>query len=72
MGQTRKARTKDLRWVVNEIVGRKKRELVRVWFTCVAAHISIKGNQEANRLAKEATKEETMIPKITEGGLKQK
>ena len=69
--QTKKARTKDLWWVVNKIVGRERRGLGRVRLAYVAADIGSKGNEEANSLAKEATDEEVMIPEIIERSLKQ-
>ena len=58
--------------MANEIAVRERQGLGRVQFACVAAHIGIKGNEEADKLVKEATDEEALIVEITEGGLKQK
>jgi len=70
-GRTGKAKTRHLRWVVNE-VSRRKRELGEDALTLgwVKAHIGIYGNGMADELAKEGAEKIPNKTWITEGGLK--
>ena len=71
-GRTRQARTRDLKVVIEGIKERQSRlgpnALLFGW---VKAHNELHGNEEADRLAKEATNLYSEDPQITEGGLKQ-
>jgi len=71
-GRTGKARTCDLKWVMEGIRERKSRLGPNaVLFGWVKAHNKLHCNEEADRLAKEATNLYPEDPQITEGGLKQ-
>ena len=67
-----KARTRDLKVVMKGIKERQSRLGPKaVSFGWVKAHNEPHGNEEADRLAKEATNLYLKDPQITEGGLKQ-
>jgi len=71
-GRTGKARTRDLKIVMEEIRERQSRLGPNaVSFGWVKAHNELHGNEEADRLAKEATNLYPEDPQITEGGLNQ-
>ena len=71
-GHSGKARTRDLKVVMSEIKERQTRLGPNaVSFGWVKAHNEVHGNEEADRLAKEATNSYPEDPQITEGGLKQ-
>jgi len=71
-GRTGRARTRDLKVVMEEIKERQSRLGPNaVSFGWVKAHNELHGNEEADRLAKEATNLYPEEPQITEGGLKQ-
>ena len=71
-GRTGKARTRDLKAVISDIKERELRPGINaVSFGWVKAHNEVHGNEEADRLAKEATNLYSEGPQITEGGLKQ-
>jgi len=71
-GRTGRARTRDLKLVMEGIRERQSRLGPNaVSFGWVKAHNELHGNEEADRLAKEATTLYPEDPQITEGGLKQ-
>jgi len=71
-GRTGKARTRDLKVVMEGIRERQSRLGPKaVSYGWVKAHNELHGNEEADRLAKEATNLYPEEPQITEGGLKQ-
>ena len=71
-GHTGKARTYDLKIVLKDIKERQARlGPGAVSFGWVKAHNELYGNEEADRLAKEAIHLYPEDPQITEGGLKQ-
>ena len=71
-GRTGKARTRDLRFVIEGIRERQSRLGPNaVSFEWVKAHNELYGNEEADHVAKEGTNLYPEDPKITEGGLKQ-
>ena len=71
-GRTGKARTHDLRVITEGIRERQSRLGPNtVSFGWVKAYNELHGNEEAERLAKEATNLYLEDPQITEGGLKQ-
>jgi len=71
-GRTGRARTRDLKVVMERIRERQSRLGPNaVSLGWVKAHNELHGNEEADRLAKEATNLYPEDPQITEGGLKQ-
>jgi len=71
-GRTGRARTSDLKIVLIDIKEWQPRlGPNRLLFGWVKAHNELYGNEEADRLAKEATHVYPEDPQITEGGLKQ-
>jgi len=71
-GHTGKARTPDLKAVLTDIKERQARMGPKaVTFGWVKAHNELYSNEEADRLAKEATHLYPEDSQITEGGLKQ-
>ena len=71
-GRTGRARTRDLKVVMEGIRERQSRLGPNVvLFGWVKAHNELHDNEEADRLAKEATNLYPEDPQITEGGLKQ-
>jgi len=71
-GRTGRARTRDLKVVIEGIRESQSRLGPNaVLFGWVKAHNELHGNEEADRLAKEATNLYPEDPQITEGGLKQ-
>jgi len=70
-GHTGKARTRDLKFVMEGIRERQSRIGPNaVSFGWVKAHNELHDNEEADRLAKEATNLYSEDPLITKGGLK--
>jgi len=71
-GHTGRARTRDLKFVMEGIRERQSRLGPNaVSFGWVNAHNDLYGNEKADQLAKKATKLYPKDPQITEGGLKQ-
>ena len=71
---TGKARTRELKLLMDEIERRSKNKL-RVRLGWIRSHVGINGNERADTLSKKATLTESwrpgMIDSITEGGVKQ-